>query len=636
KKPGKEGQYHNPKEPFGGRWTPSCQTAFETLITKLSTVPVLGFADPKLPYILHTDASTSGLGAALYQEQDGQQRVIAFASRGLSHSESHYPAHKLEFLALKWAVTEKFHDYLYGSSFTVVTDSNLLTYLLTTAKLDAVSYRWLAALSTFSFTLQYRAGKQNVDADSLSRRPHRELSDYQLSTKEIERIEKFVQYHTTDTDASSITDTGVVKALCEKHLVQQNNNPAYPLVMSLAIHLDAVPDCYVQEDVLIGSSAIPHLTKEELAEKQRSDPVIREVLTYLESGEKPPPVVRKEIPDITFYLREWDCLQMKEGVLYRRRQDGDSITYQLVLPEELRSFAVDQLHNQMSHMGIERTMDLVRMGSELYPRELHRHPIRKPALLLKAYGISLSYIMDSQSACIATRVRVLKSRTIKELCAITGIQKIRTTTHHPRGNPVERFNCTLLGMLGTLEEKEKSHWKEFVKPLVHAYNCTKHESTGFSPYELMFGRQPRLPLDLAFGLPRVDSSQTSHSQYVQHLKSHLKENYDIATRNAQKLAERNKVCFDKRVTDSTLEVGDRVLVRNVRIRGKDKLVDKWESDIYVVVKRVENLPVYTIRPETKEGLFHTLHRDLLLPCGFLPVPEKVDAAVPKPVSKSRK
>lgn len=200
---------------------------------------------------------------------------------------------------------------------------------------------------------------------------------------------------------------------------------------------------------------------------------------------------------------------------------------------------------------------------------------------------------------------------------------------------MERFNRTLLGMLGTLEEKDKSRWKEFVKPLVHAYNCTKHESTGFSPYELMFGRQPRLPLDLAFGLPREGISQTSHSQYVQHLKSHLKESYEVATRNALKLAERNKVRFDKRVTESALEVGDRVLVRNVRIRGKHKLADKWESEVYVVTKRADNLPVYTIRPETKDGPVRTLHRDLLLPCGFLPVPETVDSIVPKPVSKSR-
>lgn len=156
---------------------------------------MLGFADPKLPYILHTDASTIGLGAALYQLQDGQLRTIAFASKKLSKSEMRYPAHKLEFLALKWAVTEKFSDYLYGTTFTVVTDSNPLTYILTSAKLDATSYRWLSALSTFSFQLQYRAGKQNVDADALSRRSHGSPSDDPISQKETERIRQFALTH---------------------------------------------------------------------------------------------------------------------------------------------------------------------------------------------------------------------------------------------------------------------------------------------------------------------------------------------------------------------------------------------------------------------------------------------------------
>lgn len=72
--------------------------------------PLLGFADPMLSYILHTDASTSGLGAGLYQEQQSRKRVTAYTSHGLSKCESRYPAHKLEFLALKWAVTEKFQD----------------------------------------------------------------------------------------------------------------------------------------------------------------------------------------------------------------------------------------------------------------------------------------------------------------------------------------------------------------------------------------------------------------------------------------------------------------------------------------------------------------------------------------------
>lgn len=138
------GHYRNPKDFLNSRWTSACQKAFDQIIEELTTAPILAFADPKLPYILHTDASMSGLGAALYQEQDGQVRVIAYASRGLSSCESKYPAHKLEFLALKWAITEKFHDFLSGSTFTVVTDSNPLTYVLSTAKLDAAGYKWLA------------------------------------------------------------------------------------------------------------------------------------------------------------------------------------------------------------------------------------------------------------------------------------------------------------------------------------------------------------------------------------------------------------------------------------------------------------------------------------------------------------
>lgn len=186
-------------------------------------------------------------------------------------------------------------------------------------------------------------------------------------------------------------------------------------------------------------------------------------------------------------------------------------------------------------------------------------------------------------------------------------------------------------MLGTLNDKDKSHWHDFVKPLVHAYNCTKHESTGFTPYELMFGRQPILPIDLAFNVPLNHRQQQSHSQYVKALKSHLQESYQLATKNAAKVAERNKIRYDQHVTESILDVGDRVLVRNIRIRGKHKLADKWESIVYVVVSQKDNLPVYTVKPEHQNGPTRTLHRDLLLPCGFLPtVPENPPATQEKP------
>ncbi len=133
--------------------------------------PVLAFADTSLPYVLHVDASLSGLDAVLNQEHPEGLQPIAFASRKLSTSEQHYPMHQLEFLALKWAVVDKFHDYLYGAQFVVRTENNPLTYVLTSAKLNATGHRWLAALAAYTFSLQYKPGKHNTDADMLSRYP---------------------------------------------------------------------------------------------------------------------------------------------------------------------------------------------------------------------------------------------------------------------------------------------------------------------------------------------------------------------------------------------------------------------------------------------------------------------------------
>ena len=163
------------------KWGPEQDTAFENLKKALASPPILGYANYSLPFELHTDASQLGLGAVLYQSQQGQKRVISYASRGLSKAERNYPVHKLEFLALKWAITEKFHDYLYGNTFTVYTDNNPLTYVLSSAKLDATGHRWLASLSNYSFKIVYRPGKTAADADGLSRLKNNESAS---STRE--------------------------------------------------------------------------------------------------------------------------------------------------------------------------------------------------------------------------------------------------------------------------------------------------------------------------------------------------------------------------------------------------------------------------------------------------------------------
>ena len=134
-------------------WWPEQQKSFDAISDKLTNPPVLAYAKYSIPFKVHTDASTNHLGDVLYQNQDGVDRVIAYASRSLKPSEKNYPAHKLEFLALKWCVTEKFHEYLHGNTFVVITDNNPLPCILTTAKLDATGQRWIVSLSDYNFTI---------------------------------------------------------------------------------------------------------------------------------------------------------------------------------------------------------------------------------------------------------------------------------------------------------------------------------------------------------------------------------------------------------------------------------------------------------------------------------------------------
>ena len=203
---------------------------------------------------------------------------------------------------------------------------------------------------------------------------------------------------------------------------------------------------------------------------------------------------------------------------------------------------------------------------------------------------------------------------------LSGIKHSRTTPYHPQGNgQVERFNRTLLSMLRALPEKQKSRWRDHLNKVVHAYNCTRHDSTGFSPFYLLFGRAPRLPIDLMFGLKPPEGYST-YPEYVRSWRRAMKEAYDMASAHAKKSADMGKQQYDKKVRHTTLREGDRVLVRNLTERGgPGKLRPYWEQEIYVVTQKRKDMPVYEVKPETGNGRSRVLHRNLLLPCSYLPV-----------------
>lgn len=170
---------------------------------------------------------------------------------------------------------------------------------------------------------------------------------------------------------------------------------------------------------------------------------------------------------------------------------------------------------------------------------------------------------------------------LQKYCDITGS---RMTPYHPQGNgQAERFNRTLLQMLRTLTESQKSNWKDSLNKLLYAYNCTRSELTGFSPFYLLYGRSPRLPVDVLFGL-NSEAPTSNQKEYVEKWKHGMEEAYKIARECAKKSADRSKKNFDKKVRSTTLQPGDRVLVKNLTPRGgPGKIRNFWEDSIHVVV-----------------------------------------------------
>ena len=544
--PGLENQSKRSAKKTFVEWTEAADSAFEHLKKLCISNPILAYPDYKLPFVLHTDSSSEGLGAVLYQKQNDKLRVIAYASRSVSKAESHYPAHKLEFLALKWAVCEKFHEYLYGSNlFEIYTDNNPLTYVLSSAKLDACGQRWVAKLANYNFTIKYKSGLSNIEADALSR----------ISWPEI-----LADTEDLDVDLNCM-DTHVVNAILA------GSRSKTSLIESVSCSSKIIPPELSQDP---DSSSNINWMKE-----QRADPNLTVIIKLIESGQLQKRKQHgKDTPEVKSLLRIRKSLKLVKDILYRKTYTDNSsskrIQWQLVVPKAYRSRALAGCHDDVGHQGRMRTLSLLRerffwpgMQAEAMQHVLkctrclrrktpsHVAPLQpihvtQPLELVHMDYLSLepskgnienvlvitdhftryalAYPSKTQTAQATARIlwdnfichygfpkkfisdqgRNFESDLIKELCKIAGVKKLHTTPYHPQGNgQCERFNSTLCNMLGTLSEEEKSDWKSYLGCMTHAYNCTKHASTTYSPYYLMFGRHPRLPIDVEFGLPKV-------------------------------------------------------------------------------------------------------------------------------------
>lgn len=245
---------------------------------------------------------------------------------------------------MKWAVCEKFHDYLYGTKFEAVMDNNPLTYVLTTAKLDATGQRWIAALSNYNFYIKYRSGKKNVDADGLSRCQEEE-------------------HH--------VVFPEVLKAI---FVASQIVSEEAPLFESVALS-DTASSADTQEETSEEILPITALSGVDWRIAQRKDPSIGLIIQHLKTdARKPAPQVLASPMYDARYAKYWDKLYLGNVILYRKGTISNQEFRQLVVALTFRDEIFKALHNDLGHQGRDRTTSLIKQrfywpGIDSYVRD---------------------------------------------------------------------------------------------------------------------------------------------------------------------------------------------------------------------------------------------------------------------------
>ena len=525
---------------------PEALQAFEDLKKKCMTAPILVFADFKKPFRLETDASGEGLGAVLLQESDDRQyHPVAYASLELKGGEPKYHSSKLEFLALKWAVTEQFREYLQYQPFTVQTDSNLLTYILMTPNLDALGHHWVAVLAGYNMKLEYLKGSHNNIADTLSRLPLEKLNE--------EAVAELLDFACTSHKPRA--ETADINVLGESERVDQEVIVRYTQIMKQYKNFR-------------------NLANRDWVEAQSRDLVIPAIINWIKRPRGDKRTLAEYLTGVAseyekhFYAAHQKEFTVQDNLLYLHATPTNSqdTAPVFVVPTNDRQAAINGCHRSARHQGRDHTLSLMKecfwwpeMSQALLkavancrrciqyeakgqlppmqpiictePMELvhidyvgmevtiatNKKPVVKHVLVVVDHFTRYVQIFITKNHMARTTAQVLYNnyfsifsfpqrlmsdqgtefcgKVIAAMCSLLGVEKIQTTPYHPQTNgSAERVHQMLQRMIGKLDLEKRKKWPAHIGLIIIGYNSTRSLVTGYSLYYLMFRRRPGYPL----------------------------------------------------------------------------------------------------------------------------------------------
>ena len=559
-------------------WTPECEASFRELIDTLVSGTLLSYPDFAKEFVLQVDACDSSLGYVLSQEKDGEDTAIAFGGTSLNKHQILYPTHQKELLAVLSGI-KHFHHYLYGRHFTVYCDNTAVSWLFAQKEPKGRIARWVLSLLEYDFTVKYRPGVVNGNADAISRIPLVSTirSDDFLYRLKIEQgKDSSLEQIRDDLEAGRVVRNYVVDTeglLWYEVFKGSPNQNEYKLVIPQSLQNEILT--LNHDSIMAGHGGVTK-TYERLKELYFWPNMHSSVVKYCKECKI--------------------CIFKKDA----HRSKAPLCSVKVTYPFE--KVFCDLIGPVAQCNGFNYVIVFVcALTKWVEARPLKTSDADEAAAAL------FEDIFVRHGACtqlICDRGSNFTSMLFSEVCKLLQIDKFHVTAYHPAGNGVvERVNGTIMKILTTALRDYKDDWVRFLPATLFAYRSGYHQSIKMTPFEALYGRKAVCPVKLAhYKLPtlRTDGNGAL-DEYLQKLKLVQ----DQTVNNYDNTQQKIKQVYDKRVNRSSFQPGDKVVLKRFRLRKGEckKFADKFSgpfeilsqlSDVNYVVKSLENNRIDTV------------------------------------------
>ena len=553
----------------------------------MTEAPVLAMPMDEGLFILDTDASAESIGAVLSQSQNGNENVICYGSRVCSTAEKNYDVTRREMLAVVYFM-KAFRQYLLGRKFLLRTDHSALQWLRRTPTPIGQQARWLSVVEEFDFEIQHRPGSRHVNADALSRRPHR-----------VDAIRQTAASPAASTTLPLDWDLATIAA-------EQQADPDLQWVVERKQSSDSPPD---PDEMRPQSGVVKSLVSQWPQLRLLNGLLVREWLKADGTGKQwlqlvPPPPRRNELIRLAHegmagghlgIRRTMKQLQKRaywpgwtESVriflkrctacarYLRGRPPHQGLLQEMSVGEPFERIAIDLTGpHPPSAKGNKHILTVI----DYFTRWAEAFAIRTPDALTVArvlveqvftrYGCPRQLLSD-QGGCFEAEL-------FQHLCQLLGVDKLRTTAYRPSANGrIERLHRTLNAMLGKLVSTSQRDWDRHLPFVLSAYRSTEHEGTGFTPCRLFLGREVVLPIDLVLSDCKLHNPDVlSHADYVEQTDNRMRLSFQLVREFTHRLVVSRAARYNLRVRSAQYPPGTWVWFHYPRRRPGTK--EKWAS-----------------------------------------------------------